>query len=156
MSDTPSVVFDCNVFMQALGFPRGPAGRCLELVWEGKLKLLLSQQILAEVQSVTARPKIAAKLRVRAARIDKFISSIESSGQLLDTFPDVFVYARDPRDAHYVNLALAARAGVIVSRDKDLLELIDRSTPDGCRFHEQFPALRILDPVSFLKEFDKK
>jgi len=156
MSDTPGVVFDCNIFMQALGFPHGPAGRCLELVWEGKLKLLLSRQILAEVQSVTARPKIAAKLRVRAGRIEKFINSIESSGQLFDTFPNVFVYERDPRDAHYVNLALAAGAGVIVSRDKDLLELMDRSKPDGRRFHDQFPAMRILDPVSFLKEFDKK
>src|SRR5215208_6450090 len=99
MSDTPSVVFDCNVFMQALGFPHGPAGRCLELVWEGKLKLLISQQILAEVQSVTARPKIAAKLRVRTGKIERFVRSIESSGELIDIIPNLFVYARDPRDA---------------------------------------------------------
>jgi putative PIN family toxin of toxin-antitoxin system len=128
----------------------------LELVWEGRFKLFLSPQILSEVRSVTARPKIAVKLRVRPARIERFISSIESAGELVETFPHVFVYQRDPLDAHYVNLALAAGAGIIVSRDKDLLELKDRSKPDGRRFHDVFPTLRIVDPVSFLKEFDKK
>ena len=67
-------------------------------------------------------------------------------------FPETFVYERDPDDAHYVNLALAADAKLIVSRDKDLLDLMDQAKPEGRDFHTRFPTVRILDPVSFLRE----
>jgi predicted nucleic acid-binding protein len=64
--------------------------------------------------------------------------------------------ARDPDDSHYVNLALAADAKLIVSRDRDLLDLMDNSIPEGLDFQGRFPSLRILDPVAFLREFEEQ
>jgi predicted nucleic acid-binding protein len=40
MSDRLRVVFDCNVFLQALANPDGPAGQCLEFALTGKATLM--------------------------------------------------------------------------------------------------------------------
>ena len=71
----------------------------------------------------------------------------------LEGFPEVFTCQRDPKDAQYVNLALAADAKLIVSRDRDLLDLMDLATRDGSAFHKRFPSLRIVDPVQFLQDW---
>ena len=64
----------------------------------------------------------------------------------------MFAYRRDPDDAHYVNLVLAVGAKLIVSRDKDLLDLADMANPEAAEFTKRYPGLRILNPVSFLFE----
>ena len=59
------------------------------------------------------------------------------------TVPD---FPRDPKDEPYINLALAANADYLVTRDNDLLDLMNDSD-----FRQQFPGLTILDPVAFLR-----
>ncbi len=132
--------------------PEGPAGRCVQLVLDGEILLFASPLIVEEIREVANRPRIAAKLDLSPARIDQFIESIQVTATLLDEFPEAFTYARDPDDAQYVNLALFAAATVIVSRDNDLLDLMDGSRPEGADFQARFPQLRILTPVRFLKE----
>jgi predicted nucleic acid-binding protein len=46
--------------------------------------------------------------------IEEFFQTIQISATILEAFPELFAYARDPDDAHYVNLALAADAKLIV------------------------------------------
>jgi predicted nucleic acid-binding protein len=58
----------------------------------------------------------------------------------------------DPKDEPYINLAIAAEAGYLVSRDSDILDLADASSPDGGRLRLQAAHLQVLDPVSFLLE----
>ncbi|HEY4233418.1 MAG TPA: putative toxin-antitoxin system toxin component, PIN family [Lacipirellulaceae bacterium] len=67
----------------------------------------------------------------------------------------MFDFPRDPKDAHYVDLALAVNAKLIVSRDKDLLSLRDATTTDGRDFMSRFPALSILTPPEALKLIEK-
>jgi predicted nucleic acid-binding protein len=74
------------------------------------------------------------------------------AGKCVQLAIDRKVDLRDPDDAHYVNLALAADARLIVSRDRDLLDLMDSAKPEAAEFQSRFPALRILDPVGFLRE----
>ena len=62
------------------------------------------------------------------------------------------VVRSEPGDAHYINLALAADARLIVSRDKDLLDLMDPAKPEAAEFQGRYPLLRILNPVAFLRE----
>jgi putative PIN family toxin of toxin-antitoxin system len=152
MSDKPRVVFDCNTLVQAVGSPNGPAGRSVQLALEGRVILVISPVILAELREATARPRLIQKLKLRAERTEAYLASLQRAGWILQGFAETFVYARDPDDAHYINLAVASDTKLIVSRDNDLLELMDRSKPESAQFQEQFPMLRILDPVSFLKE----
>jgi putative PIN family toxin of toxin-antitoxin system len=153
MSDGTRVVFDCNTFVQALGAPDGPAGRCVQLAFDGRIQLFISPAVIDELREVTRRPSVIAKLGLVSERVDDFIEAVEVAATLLDGFAETFRYERDPDDAHYVNLALAADAKLIVSRDKDLLELMDVSKPGARDFQLRFPTLRILDPVTFLREF---
>src|SRR5665213_840140 len=151
----PRVVFDCNTLLQGLAAASGPAGRCVQLAIDGKVSLFVSPFVVEELHDVTSRPKVIAKLHLVADRVEEFFEAIEISVILLDGFPETFAYERDPDDAHYVNLALAANAKRIVSRDNDLLDLMDITRPQGVDFQKQYPALRILNPVGFLHEIVK-
>ncbi len=71
------------------------------------------------------RPHLARRFRLRTAQIEGFIELTESFAVVLDDVRHVFDYPRDPDDAHYVDLAVAANVSLIVSRDKDLLVLQD-------------------------------
>ena len=53
--------------------------------------------------------------------------------------PSVFAYPRDPKDEPYVNLAVAAAADYVVTRDKDLLDLMTGHTDEAKAFR-RFPA----------------
>ena len=70
----------------------------------------------------------------------------------LSVVPAVFEFPRDPTDAHYVDLAIAAHAKLIVSRDLDLLSLGDPQTADGQDFQRRFPGLQILTPTQLLQQ----
>jgi putative PIN family toxin of toxin-antitoxin system len=156
MTTATRVVFDCNTFLQDLCAPEGSAGQCVQLAFNGKVKLFVSPVVLDELREVTNRPAVIAKLRLVAERVDEFFEAIEIAATVLAGFPAVFSYQRDPDDAHYINLALAADAKLIVSRDKDLLDLMDAAKPEAVEFQNRFPALRILNPVGFLREFESE
>ena len=61
-------------------------------------------------------------------------------------WPSAYALPRDPNDEPYLNVAIAANATFLVSRDLDLLDLMQDAT-----FRQQFPSLTILDPVAFLQ-----
>src|SRR5207244_6948032 len=124
----------------------------VQLALQSRILLIISPVVLTELREALRRPKLMRKLKLRSEQTEQYLGALERSGWLLQGFPETFAYARDPDDAHYINLAIAADAKLIVSRDKDLLDLMDQRKPDGLNFHRQFPALRILDPVSFLNE----
>ena len=152
MTATSRVVFDCNIFLQALAAPDGPSGRCVQLAFDGTGRSVRLAIVLQEIREVANRPKVAAKLKLEAKRVDEFIAAIEVASTLMQGFPETFTYERDPDDAHYVNLALAADAKLIVTRDNDLLDLMREDTSAARDFQARFPMLRILTPVGFLRE----
>ena len=145
------VVFDCNVYLQAIGSPNGPAGRCLQLALDREVTLFTSPKVLEELREVAARPRLAAKFRFTPERLENVITAIEIAATSVESFVESFAYDRDPDDAHYVNLALAAGAEFIVSRDRDLLDLGNSTVPLGRTFALQHPELSIVDPVEFLQ-----
>ena len=156
MSDAPAVVFDCNVFLQALASPDGPAGRCVAFAFEGKAKLFISTHVLNEIREVASSAIVIRKLRIRPDRLDALIENLPKAAVLIPVVAEVWTYDRDPDDAHYVNLALAARASLVVSRDRDLLDLMDISKPHAAEFQRRFPSLKILDPLQFLGEMGER
>ena len=152
MTGKRRVVYDCNTLLQGLASPKGAAGACVQLVLDGKAELFFSAAGIAELRDVAMRPRVMRKLQLAQERIEDFIGTIESAGILVGTVSELFVYERDPDDAHYVNLALAAKAELIVSRDLDLLDLMDMSRAEGREFRRRFPNLKILTPPAFLAE----
>jgi putative PIN family toxin of toxin-antitoxin system len=141
-----AAVFDCMVFLQAATNDRGPAFACLALVESQDVQLYLSPAILSEVQDVLSRPKIRAKFpHLTQERVDLFLRKLATLAVLVNDVPDAGLVLRDPDDLPYLNLAIAANVGYIVSRDKDLLDLMKDPA-----FLAKHPALRIVDPLGFL------
>ena len=65
---------------------------------------------------------------------------------MLTDVPQAFRLERDPKDEPYLDLAVAARARYLVSRDRDLLDLMN-----DAQFRERFPDLIVVDPPAFLQ-----
>lgn len=141
-----AAVFDCMVFLQAATNDRGPAFACLELVESNRVRLFVSPEVLTEVRDVLSRPGMRAKFpHLTQERVDLFVQKLTTMSVLLSGVPSAGIALRDPRDVPYVNLAVTAHCGYLVSRDKDLLDLMNDET-----FLQRCPQLRIVDPVAFL------
>jgi putative PIN family toxin of toxin-antitoxin system len=148
MPDDPQkVVFDCTVFAQAILNPRGPAGFCLHSAQVGKLIVFLCDYVIQEIRELPH--KINPRLGVTVERIENLVQDLAKYAQPIKKIPNVFVHPHDPDDSPYVNLAVAANAAFIVSRDRHLLNLMDVSRTEGKTFKDSFPAIRIMSPDEF-------
>jgi putative PIN family toxin of toxin-antitoxin system len=127
MSDR--AVFDCMVFLQAVLNEDGPAFACFRLVEDEATTLCVSSAVLAEVREVLTRPSLQAKFKkLTPPRVELFLHKVETKAILIADVPHATSLVRDPDDEPYLNLAIAANAKYLVSRDKDLLELMNDST----------------------------
>lgn len=148
---TPTVVFDTVVLLQAGGKPHGPAGSCLQQVMDEKLTLFMSTEGVAELVDVLGRASVRKRFPILTSEhIEVFLQGLRSKAQIVETMPVVFQFKRDPDDEHILNLAIATRVQFLVTRDKDLLDLMKEDNPQGTAFRQQCPGLTILDPVALL------
>jgi len=155
MTAPPNVVYDCNVFVQALINIDGPGGGCIRRALAKEVSLFLSDPLLTEIRETPTKPT-PARLGVTVERTEALIQNLLQVAVLVRTVPQRFTYKRDPDDAHYVDLAIETNSSLIVSRDKDLLSLMYSTDVEASSFRSQFPHLRILDPVTFLRELSRR
>lgn len=142
-------VFDCVILLQAAGHSTGPAGACLQAVRDGRLELIVSPDVLVEVRDVLTRPKSLRKFpALTLETVELFLDDVTSHAITLVDVPKVFKLARDPMDEPYLDLAIAAGARYLVSRDND--HLLDLMRDEG--FRRQYPDLAIIDPATLLRE----
>ena len=132
------VVFDCMVFLQGAARRESPAAACLLLAELGVVELCVSAEILSEIRDVLTRPSIQQRFPVLTdAMVDRFLSALGKHSLLISPASRLFVYERDPKDEPYINLAIAAGARYLVSRDADILDLASGASQDGARVRIQ-------------------
>ena len=125
---TPTVVFDCMILLQATANPVGEAGRCYREVESGSVQLTMSQATRYEAHDVLSREAIRLKLpRLTSERVEEFLGSLDYYSRQQHGVPLVAQLPRDPKDEKYSNLAIAANAQYLVTRDNDLLDLMKDS-----------------------------
>ncbi len=113
---------------------------------------MTSPETVGELRDLLARPNIWKKLPHLTDEVaNEFIAEIDRVGTSLFGVPRVFEYPRDPKDEPYINLAIAARADYLTSRDKDLLDLMQDTNFTG-----RFPGIRILDPAALLRDLENR
>lgn len=108
--------------------------------------------MLREVRDVLLRPKIVERFpSLSDELVSAFLDSVRRHAVVLDDVPRLLVLQRDVKDEKYLNLAVAASAHYLVSRDKDLLDLM---RPDD-KLHDQLqaiaPQLVVIDPVALVQ-----
>jgi uncharacterized protein len=126
-------VLDPNVLISALLSRDGTPAKLIALWLRGEFELIVSPQLLDELERALAYPKIRARLDEDAA--SEFLDLLRAAAVPAE---DVEPTPRsaDPADDYLIALAEHSRA-ILVSGDKDLLEL--------------GPALPIENPARFLR-----
>ncbi len=151
MMSKPRAVFACNVFLQAVAQPNSQAAACLNLAENKLARLFVSEWTLAELEQVLKRPKIRTHfVTLTDETVSLFLKRIQETGRIIRSIPRKFVFARDPDDEPYINLAIAAEADYIVTRDKDLLDLMTGHNDECKEFRQRFRPLKIVGPGEFL------
>lgn len=151
MNNPPKkVVFDCNIFAQAILNPLGPAGGCVDAAIDGRVTLFISDFILAEIGDIPNKPS-PRKMGVTAQKAEVLIAMLIDSAERIAAPPAVFVHPIDPDDSPYVNLALAADARLIVSRDRHLLNLNNPAKPWSAEFRSRYPLLQVISAEELLE-----
>jgi putative PIN family toxin of toxin-antitoxin system len=147
----PRVVFDCNVLVQAISNEAGPAAESLNLLQQNRIEVYISRAILKELRKVFQYPGVRAKFPgLNDERIETFTRKLTFRANLLRHVPHVFDYPRARQDEPYLDLAAAAGADFLVSRDQDLLSLADDHSALGKQLRHRCRRLRIVNPVAFL------
>lgn len=151
-SDKIRVVFDCNIYLQAVVRGGSPAGLCFKLAEKRIIKLFVNEDILAELKDVLNRPEIRNKFaNLTDERIEELLNSLANISESLKDVPKVFSLPRDVDDEPYINLAVESEADFIVTHDKDLIGLMTDYDSKSKEFRQKFRTLKIVQPLEFLR-----
>lgn len=121
MKPAPRVVLDTNVVLSALLFRSGPAAR-VRAAWQADGFVPLASAATArELVRVLAYPKFKLSAREQEDLLADYMPWVRVV-QIPDPFPAVPA-CRDPLDIAFLHLAVAGKAHVLVSGDKNLLAL---------------------------------
>jgi len=154
--EIPRVVFDCNVLIQAIANEESAAARALDLLDEDAITLFISDEVLSEIKDVLSRPYIRQLMpNITDERVDALFRRLERKAVHIKNVPEEFRYERDPKDERYINLAIVTNARFLVSKDKDLLDLMNPSVKGSESFRIRYPMLRILKVSDFMKEIEE-
>ncbi len=115
------VVADANVLVSAaLGrSPDSPPVRIVQAALDGRIELVMSPALLAEMVDVLSRPRI--RMRISAEDAQRFLGDVAAQALVFADPDDPPGVCRDPDDDYLVALAAIASADVLVTGDDDLL-----------------------------------
>jgi putative PIN family toxin of toxin-antitoxin system len=114
-------VLDPSVLVSALITPDGPPAGLLVKAREAQLELIVSPQLLDELEEVLRRKKF--RRYVILDEVGEYVDSLRKEGTLVpDPEREAPITCRDPEDEYLLALAFAQKA-VLVSSDSDLLHL---------------------------------
>ena len=152
-SRRPRVIFDCNVLLQGTLNPDGPAGRCVRLIEDGDALLLLSPALIAEARDVLNRPFIRlAAPRITPEAVEFLLDRLRYTSEVTLDVPSIQPWPRDPFDEPYLDLAITAKADFIVTRDRDLLDLLSDHSLEAKQFRQiTRNCVAIVSPSDFLR-----
>ncbi len=131
-----NIVLDTNVFVSGI-FWNGAPSEVLDLWQQQEITLCITPSILEEYIRVG---RILAK-KYPTVAIEPFLELLARYSKIFDDLPLYEPISRDPDDDKFIACALSANAKVIVSGDKDLLDV------------KHYLDIEIVNPKSFLTKY---
>jgi putative PIN family toxin of toxin-antitoxin system len=116
------VVLDTNIYVGAAITPRGPAGQVLAAWRRALFTILVSRQLMDEVERALRHPQVQRYLRLSNAELADLFDQVRLFAILVE--PEThFTGGRDPDDDFVLETAVSGQAEYIVTNDNDLLDL---------------------------------
>jgi putative PIN family toxin of toxin-antitoxin system len=128
-------VLDPNVIVAAAISPAGVPADCLRAHAEGRFELVVSPKLIAELRFVFRRRKLRPYLTVEQG--ERLVAALARDATVAGDPRDPEPLPRDPADDYLIAVARATAAHVLVTGDRDLLEI-------------ELPELTIATPRAFL------
>jgi uncharacterized protein len=135
------IVIDTNVFISGVLSPGRAPAQLLELVLAGTIKLVLSPQIIHEIQRVIEYPgivKLTKKRQLESRELEEAIFRLMRVTYITSGTVNVRGVAADPADDMFLACALEGQADYIISGDHHLTDLKD------------YQGIRIMAPTAFI------
>lgn len=133
------VVIDANVLVSAVLKPQSNPDKIIDLIKQGRIVLVMSHDILAELKRVLLYPKIRKVLKLTTKEIGESLAQMASAAIITPGRIRVEAIESDPDDNRYLECAVEARADFIISGDRHLKDL------------KNFQGIEIVDPATFLE-----
>lgn len=116
------IVLDTNVIVSALIWGGTPY-KLLQAATEGDIDLYTSPTLLAELREVLAREHLASRLAKQRSSVEQAIAFYGELATSVSPLTTPRVVPGDADDDHVIAAALAAKADLVVSGDRDLLAM---------------------------------
>jgi putative PIN family toxin of toxin-antitoxin system len=120
------IFFDTNVLFSAFGHK----GLCLKIFRECVLRhtIVISPYVIEELER-----NLESKLGATQSELAEIREQLNSNCELMDSYPMLDIPIRDATDVPILSAAVESHSDVLVSGDKDLLDLVN-------------PPIKILSP----------
>ena len=132
------IVLDANQFVSALLKPDSNPAKILSLIEQGRISLLISEAIIAEIGAVLRYPRIVQRHGKTPEFLELFMKRLRSISLVTEGKLKIEAIREDPHDNRYLECAVEGKADFIVSGDHHLTDL------------ESFHGIPILTPQAFL------
>lgn len=120
------VIFDTNIFISYLISPANPERtmvRLIDAAVAGAFTLLLPVDLVTELQETIAEHNHLARM-ISPAQVDSFLSILRPRTESVQSVPVPQPrVTRDPEDDYLLAAAAIANADVLVTGDRDLLDI---------------------------------
>lgn len=125
------LVVDTNVLLDCWAFDDPVARPLWRAIDSGRIVCLRSADTDAELVDVLNRPVFAARFAARAVDAAALIARWNALALPIARIFSAPWGCTDPQDQKFLDLAVSARADLLVSKDKALLRLARRARRDG-------------------------
>jgi putative PIN family toxin of toxin-antitoxin system len=135
----PKAVLDSTVLVSAFLSKTGVSRELLRKAKAGNFTICLAEEILKETERKLLE---YSRIRKRYPYTDegaaKYVQLLRIVCQVVTELPKIKAVARDPNDDMIIACGIKAKAGYIVTRDKDMLDL------------KEYEQISIVSPEAFM------
>jgi putative PIN family toxin of toxin-antitoxin system len=138
------IVFDTGVLVRANAKSTGPAREALIAIIHGDHELVVSAFLLDELARVLRYPRLLARHGLSEQEIEEHIEYLRQIAELVDSVVGEPVVLNDPDDDPVIYTAVAGRADVLCTRDRDFFQ------PDVVAFCQD-QNIAVMDEIDLLR-----